>query len=72
MQIFLTTHNYFLVEYLDVLEHKEDECMFHSLYKTENNSVKCESNDTFSNLTHNLIVDETINLYDAEIEKVMG
>ena len=72
VQIFLSTHSYFLAEYLDVLEHEENECMFHSLYKTENNGVKCESNASFSKLSNNLIIDEHINLYDAEIEKVMG
>ena len=72
VQIFLSTHSYFLAQYFDVLKNEDDDAMFHSLYKTESKYVKCESNDSFSQLTHNLIFDESINLYDAEIENVMG
>ena len=40
-------------------------------YKTEH-SVKCESSEKFSNLSNNLLIQETIDLYDKELEKVMG
>lgn len=65
VQIFLSTHDYFLAKYLDIIE---NDCIFHSLYQTEQ-GVKCESNTTFSKLTHNDIMDERVHLYDAELEK---
>ena len=71
VQIFLTTHSYFLAEYFDILENGENETIFHSLYKTEN-GVKCESSPKFSDLMNNLLIQETIDLYDKELEKVMG
>ena len=72
VQIFLSTHSYFLANYFDVLEGEESECVFHSLYKTEQNGVKCESNTNFSNLSQNAIMEEHIKLYDAEIDKAVG
>jgi len=71
VQIFIATHDYFLPQYSDVLSVQSDGVKFHSLYKTEENGVKCETSDKFSTLTPNNIIDEKIKLYDAEIEKVM-
>ena len=71
VQVFIATHDYFLPKYFEVLSKKFDSLSFHSLYKTNDNGVKCETSDKFSTLTNNDIINEKILLYEAEIEKVM-
>jgi len=67
-QIFIATHDYFLPKYIEVLSSKEDKVAYHALYKTDN-GVQCETDSKFSFLDNNAIIDERINLYEAEIEK---
>ncbi|MCL2169904.1 MAG: AAA family ATPase [Defluviitaleaceae bacterium] len=69
VQIFIATHDYFLPKYFEVLSNKTDTIAFHALYKTEENGVKCETEDKFSLLSHNHIKSEIVHLYEAEIEK---
>jgi len=70
VQIFLATHDYFLPKYIEVLAKENDEVAFHSLYTTESEGVKCETQSKFSFLEHNAIIDEKIRLYETEIEAV--
>jgi len=70
IQIFIATHDYYFPQYVEVLANESDLVKFHSLYKTEN-GVKCETSDKFSTITPNDIMNESIQLYEAEIEKVM-
>ncbi len=55
VQIFFSTHNYILAKYFNVKATDSDSIMFHGLYKS-NDSVQCESNENFSALHHNTIV----------------
>lgn len=72
VQIFVTTHNYMFAQYIEVMM-SDEEVSFHSLYKeNEGDAVSIETENKFSLLTHNKIIKENINLYDAEIEKIMG
>ena len=68
VQIFLATHDYFLPKYIEVSSTDADKVAFHSLYKTDN-GVKCETDTKFSLLDENAIIQERINLYEAEIDK---
>ena len=70
VQIFIASHDYFFPQYSEVFAQEADAVVFHSLYKTEE-GVQCETNSQFSNLTHNSIIDEKINLYDEKIKKVL-
>ena len=74
VQIFLSTHSYFLSKYFNLLEMEDkDEVVFHSLYKEDDNEdrpVICETSDTFSMLANNDIIDEKIRIYDTEVEWV--
>lgn len=74
VQIFVTTHNYMFAKYIEVMMNDEDEDVaFHSLYKeNDKGATKIETESKFSLLSNNKIIKENINLYDAEIEKVMG
>jgi len=71
VQIFLSTHNYFLAKYFDVLEKDKKEVIFHSLYREDDNRdspVICETSDTFSMLARNDIINEKIKLFEIEME----
>jgi len=71
VQIFLTTHSYFLAKYFDILEKDKKEVIFHSLYREDDNQnspILCESSDTFTMLTQNSIMDEKIKLFETEME----
>ena len=71
VQIFISTHDYFLSKYLEVKRDKTDEIEYHSFYYAED-SVESESSFAFSQLKHNSILETFISLYQEEIDKVMG
>lgn len=71
VQIFISTHDYFLNKYLEVKRQTSDKVMFHSFFYDENHTVTVESAPHFKELTHNSILDTFINLYQEEIDKVM-
>lgn len=68
VQIFLATHDYFLPQYLNTLKEDTDELLFHSLYKTKD-GVQCETEEDFTLLDHNRILEEVVKLYNLKIEK---
>jgi len=71
VQIFLSTHSYFLAKYFDILEKDRREVVFHSLYREDDNwesPIHCETSDTFSMLCRNSILEEIIELFEREME----
>ena len=71
VQIFISTHDYFLNKYLEVKRQTSDKVLFHSFFYDEDHTVAVESAPHFKELTHNPILDTFINLYQEEIDKVM-
>lgn len=73
-QIILTTHSYALLKYFELLQdkHKGDSVRFHSLYRDEDKSIKLESVDNYNHLSTNAIIETYLNLYDTEIEHMLG
>ncbi|ETI88942.1 MAG: ATPase [Clostridium butyricum DORA_1] len=71
IQIFITTHNYILAKYFGVKKMENDEVMYYSLYRNDDGNVNCESNEIFSELKNNSIMDTFINLYKDEVERAM-
>ena len=70
VQIFISTHDYFISKYIDVRKTEKDDVRFLSLYPTVS-GVKCEAENAFSGLKNNTIMDTFISLYKEEIGKVM-
>lgn len=70
VQIFVSTHDYFISKYIDVRRTEKDEVKFLSLYQTDA-GVKCEAENSFTGLKNNSIMDTFIQLYEEEIGKVM-
>jgi hypothetical protein len=70
VQIFIATHDYIFAKYVEVKMKEDNDVRFHALYKTEN-GVKCETQKKFTFLENNSITQENVNLYEAEVKKVM-
>lgn len=66
VQIFIATHSYNLAKYFEVK--KNDNVMFHNLYKTEN-GVKVQSDKYFGELENNAIIEADSRLLDDVIEE---
>ena len=68
VQVFISTHDYFLAKYIEVKREAEDKVLYHSLYKDEEQGiVKCEKSTEFSLLEHNDILETFRQLYRDEI-----
>ncbi len=70
VQVFVSTHDYFLAKYLDGRAEDVDEIAFFSFYK-EDRGVLCEKQETFLELEHNPIMDTFMALYREEIRRGM-
>ena len=70
VQIFLATHEYNLMKYFNVKKKTDDNISFISLYKDENGVVS-ESEDDYSLLEHNSIVEANIKLLEDDVEGVI-
>ena len=74
-QIILTTHNYVLLKWFDLLQDKQngDYIRFHSLYQdSETSDIRLSSTDDYLHIQPNPIDDAFGDLLDRQIEKDMG
>jgi ABC-type Mn2+/Zn2+ transport system ATPase subunit len=71
VQIFVSTHDYFLSKYIEVKREKDSDVQYISLYKDEKNQVQCEIAKEFELLEHNTIMDTFRQLYREEIGVVL-
>lgn len=71
VQIFVSTHDYFVAKYFDVRKVQEDKIKFHSFYREEKNKISYEHQKSFSDLEHNTIMDTFMKLYHEEIGLVI-
>ena len=67
VQIFVSTHDYFLSKYIEVKRRQDSKVQYISLYKNENNKVLCEIAPEFELLEYNAIMDTFRQLYREEI-----
>lgn len=72
VQVFITTHDYFLQQYLNMymaypeINSDHMDIKFISLYRTEDNSIQYEVASDISELQHNAIMEEFDAIYDRE------
>lgn len=71
VQIFVSTHDYFLSKYIEVKRSKESNVRYISLYKDSGEKVRCETATEFELLEHNAIMDTFRQLYREEIGVVL-
>lgn len=69
VQIFVTTHDYFVAKYIEVKRNEKSNVQYISLYKDKNedNRVKYETAREFELLEHNAIMDTFRQLYREEV-----
>lgn len=67
VQIFVSTHDYFLSKYIEVKRRQDSKVQYISLYKNENSKVLCEIAPEFELLEYNAIMDTFRQLYREEI-----
>ena len=74
-QIILTTHDYVLLKWFDLLmdKGKEDHVRYHTLYHDEDTqAIRIESANEFSDIKKSAISDTFAELYDADIMRALG
>lgn len=68
VQIFLSTHNYFLAKYIDIKRDERDSVCYHSLYfPADKKGVCCENSEQFTLLENNPITKTYLQIYRDEI-----
>ncbi len=65
VQVFLATHSYVLLQELD-LQKEDHPVNYHSLY-FDNGEVRCNTAQDYNDITPNLIEEENIRLYHAQL-----
>ena len=71
VQIFVSTHDYFLSKYIEVKRGKDSDVQYISLYKNDENKVQRETAKEFELLEHNAIIETFRQLYREEIGVVL-
>lgn len=74
-QIILTTHDYVLLKWLDLLSKKEqgDHVCYHSLHRIEGSQdVKIESADDYNVVSRTVISNTFAELYDEDVKRALG
>jgi hypothetical protein len=68
VQIFVSTHDYFLAKYIDVKRQKDSNIQYISMYlDNKDKQVKCEIENEFGLLEHNAIMETFRKLYKEEV-----
>ncbi|MCD4719519.1 MAG: AAA family ATPase [Desulfobacula sp.] len=71
-QIFLATHDYIILKWLDLLANSEDKILFHALFKNQTGEIKVNSTPDYQAIHPNAIDDTFADLIDKDIEHSMG
>ncbi|GIV90322.1 MAG: hypothetical protein KatS3mg055_2840 [Chloroflexus sp.] len=72
VQIFLATHDYVILKEIDLRMTKNDNILFHSLYRDESTGeIMCHSVSDYLAIHPNVILETFTNLYDRTIKRVL-
>lgn len=69
VQIFLATHDYGVLEELNLQKKDSDKVAFHALYREETGDIACNTTDSSLDIHPNTIAEAFTDLYDREIER---
>ena len=75
LQIVVTTHDYVLLKWLDLLsvKSKDDHIRYHSIYRdAESNELRVDTCDEYSKISRSSISDTFAELYDADVKRALG
>jgi len=71
-QIFLATHEYIILKWLDLMGKSDDQILFHSLFKNDKGEIEVNSTSDYLKIHPNAIDDTFADLIDKDIEHSMG
>lgn len=71
VQVFVSTHDYFLAKYLEVKRTEQDKLAYYSFYGNGKEPVFCEKAEQFTLLNNNPILDTFRQLYREEIGVIL-
>ncbi|MBF0234085.1 MAG: AAA family ATPase, partial [Desulfamplus sp.] len=71
-QIFLATHDYVVLKWLELLKNKNEQIFFHALYTNDDGEISLNSTDDYLNICPNAIDTAYAELVNREIENTMG
>ena len=69
VQIFFATHDYVILEELDLRKKDYDKVAFHSLYRDDTGDIACNTASDYLDISPNAIADTFTDLYDRTIER---
>ena len=72
VQIIFATHDYVILKELDLRMRRGDKVAFHSLYRTQEGEIECDSVSRYLEISPNVIEETFTSLYDREIERSVG
>ena len=72
VQIFIATHNYFILKELDLQKNKDSQILFHALYRTVDSEISCNSTSDYLQISPNAIDSTFSDMYDRELQKSLG
>ena len=72
VQVFLATHDYVILEELDLQIGTDDRVRYHSLYRQDDGEIACHSVDNYLSISPNAIADTFNDLYDRNIARSLG
>lgn len=72
VQVFISTHNYVVLKWFDLLTRDRDEIKYYSLFRDKEFNVNVKSADLFSDITPNSIDDAFEDIIGQEIISEMG
>jgi len=67
VQIFIATHDYLILKQLDLQTRREDNVVYHALYRNEQGEIVCNSTHSYLAIDPNAIADAFSEVYDLEI-----
>ena len=68
VQIFIATHNYIILQELDLQKKENDKIVFHTLYR-DDGEINCRRSETYRNIHPNAIAEVFDDLYDREVKR---
>ena len=71
-QIFLATHDYVVLKWLELLKNKDERIYFHALYKNDDHEIELSTADDYLKICPNAIDAAYADLIDQDIENTMG
>lgn len=69
VQIFIVTHDYTVLKWLELLAEHDDDIQFHSLWRNEQNEINFESAESFSRISKNSINDTFGEIFDVDVAR---